>query len=245
MCGGEIQAAPEAGPLNRCPGSWRQGKGPRDLLGSLWALGREERERDSRTGVCLVFSEPPVAEATEEGLVNKEKEQECPHNPHTLRQRHFKLPRQSRVPAGPRGYQLGWTQRERGAGRCHKTPRTQKSCSPWERAVRILEPGGSGSEPSLSSPQSVGLTSWGHLSHRAVVTQVGMSLPGQRGDATILSLLPVASPMPTWGIPGGSPLSVLLSFSRKGSHPFILFLSLSDTHTHTYSIKAPGWGRAA
>lgn len=42
---GKSNQALKEGLLNRCRGSRKQGEGPRDLLGNLSALGREERGR--------------------------------------------------------------------------------------------------------------------------------------------------------------------------------------------------------
>lgn len=125
-----------------------------------------KREKYSRTGVCLVFSEPALAEeAAKEGWMKQETEQECPHNP-TPQEKAIPNYQVDHDPHRAWGHSLGWTPRELGMGRCHKIPRSQQSC-PQENVgtCQVLE-SDSVSEPGLSLPrrghlsQSSGALSW-------------------------------------------------------------------------------------
>lgn len=98
--GGKSNRPLKEGLPHRCQAPGGRGGDPVTSWGSRrpW---EGKREKDSRTGVCLVFSAPALAEeAAKESPMNQETEPECPHNPHTLGQGHFKSPRWSGSPQG-------------------------------------------------------------------------------------------------------------------------------------------------
>lgn len=124
-----------------CTGAPAPGGRGRDLVTSWGNLQPWEgkREKDSRIGLVLFALSPLWQRGRKGGQMNRETEQVCLQNPHTLGQGHSKLSRRSWVPQGL-GASAGSDPKRARWGGIIRFPGASSPAhrSPWELTIKSL-----------------------------------------------------------------------------------------------------------